>query len=939
MPPKARRRPNACPRWNPPVDPFYGDINPFYGDINPFYGDISPFWGDISPFWGDINPFYGNIDPFYGPIDPFWGDINPFGSSSLWAGVMPFWQDEGPRWGNINANWSSLQKSGATDYTSVQLDLKAFVARSRAFWGGAVKGATGKNFNTFAEKVFAQYGIDPRDGDSLAGVTAQTRSAFFLGWYDSLMSFTGVDHVDWWMGAVHWSPLLTQIQAPQNGHQLIVGLLDSTPSQLDDSIQHLNIVGGFTGYVNGHGAAVGSLISAQHDGQGIMGIAPNVTVDLYNPFDQTGTASWSDVQKGINTLYSKGAHVVNLSLGVPGTVFSSDWANVMSGLLMNPGQIVFVKAAGNEGVMQTTNVMWTLGLTIPQNVILVGSVGPTGEISRFSNTPGEACITLILGICAEQNKLKYRFLVAPGELMLVSDNAGGVTRMSGTSFAAPLVTGAVALLQTRWPWLQQHSAETVQIILQSADDLGAPGVDPVYGWGMLDVQASQSPLDFNDLVIYRPRSYVKGDNFTTLLAPTWSASKLRSMVLTPGQLDLWQAQNAYIVAFENIGLTYRDFTIPLSTAIVDKSQKVNGESNRFQSYLYKRMIDWANGASLSDFSAQTAHFSGGDWSFSLVGTASTDDDTRRGGGPFHSEFVASNRERGITLRVGEGDGAHALTGGDVFAFRSDFDPTTGGVNPVLGFASGGGYARGEFTVVEGLRLNVGFSQQTDDHTFIDPSFGELHELPLAPYQATASVVGLDYTLTGGVTLNASYTRLNEADGLLGAQGGGPLSIAGGTRTDAITWGGTAALAHGIDLIGSATFAHSASSDPAHAALGIAGGGIDSTAYEIAARKTGVFGELDQMRISFAQPLHIESGALNYSSIEVVDRDTGEIGSVAHRWALDGGNREYRAEAIYAAPVFDGRADVSGFAMLDFNPPGFGAPAQAYSVGARIRFGF
>src|SRR5664279_503963 len=177
-----------------PIDPFYGSINPFYGSINPFYGTISPFWGDINPFWGDINPFYGNIDPFYGNIDPFW-------------------RDTGPQWGAINSSWNQLQAGNASDYSGLQTQLKAFLGQNESFWSGAVQKYTGKNFaDGYANAMLAKYGIDPNNAASLANVSAQTRSAFFLNWYDGLMNFTGVDHVDWWMPAVHWTPQLTQIQ-------------------------------------------------------------------------------------------------------------------------------------------------------------------------------------------------------------------------------------------------------------------------------------------------------------------------------------------------------------------------------------------------------------------------------------------------------------------------------------------------------------------------------------------------------------------------------------------------------------------------------------------------------------------------------------------------------------------------------------------------------
>ncbi|HWD28248.1 MAG TPA: S8 family serine peptidase [Rhizomicrobium sp.] len=920
------------------INPFYGNINPFYGNINPFYGNISPFWGNIQPFWGNINPFYGTINPFYGNIDAFWGNIQPFTTNPFWATTAGFWQNAGPAWGTINTNWTNLQASNASDYSSLQTQLQAFLSQARTFWNPAVQKYTGQDFDAFANAMMAKYGIDPNDPNSLANTDVATRSAFLLNFYDGLMSFTGVDHVDWWMPAVHWSPMLTQIQ--NAGTKSVIGVLDSQFTSASSDVSDVKFVGGYDYFVNDHGAAVASLIAAAHDGQGVMGIAPNSEVDLYNPFDQTGTANWSDVATGIDALYKKGAFVVNASLGVPGSALSEEWSNILTGSLLSARKydLVVVKAAGNEGVSQTTNVPWG-SLTGPQNLLIVGSVGPTGQISSFSNTPGNACMT-ILGLCFEQNKLMYHYLVAPGELMLVSDGNGGVTRMSGTSFAAPLVTGAVALLQDRWPWLQQHAAETTQIILQSATDLGAPGVDPVYGWGELNIEASQSPLNFNNLIVYQPYTYANNNgNVNTPLLNFYSTSQLKNAALNPGQLNLWQQKNAYLVAFEPIGTTYRDFNIPLSTTLVGKSQTVNGSTNPFQAYLYQRLIDWANGKKSLDYTSTTVPLAAGDWQLAMTTTESTPDEERAGEGPIHAEFAMTNRETGTELKLGEGAGAYALTGTltgvDGFDLRSDFDPQTGGVNPVLGFASGGFYANGAYALAPGLKLNVGVSEKTDDHLYLDPTFGPLQTSSLPTDRAQAAVMGVNYKLSERFSVNASYTRLNEDDGLLGAQGTGPLALSNGTQTQGTTVGATAKFDGGWTLTGSATMATTYVGSQASAELSFDRDVLQSTAYELVAGKTGVFEDADTVRVSLAQPLHVEAGALHYNSIQVVDRDTGALGPLGETWDVSGA-REYRMEALYSVPVLEGRGEVAGFSLIDVNPPTEVANTMSLSIGGEFK---
>ena len=245
---------------------------------------------------------------------------------------------------------------------------------------------------------------------------------------------------------------------------------------------------------------------------------------------------------------------MNLSLGVPGYALHPDWNALYSrfDVAMLSKKTVFVHAAGNDGVAQTGDLAWNFAND--PAMIVVGSVGPSGQISAFSNTPGTTCL-LNNGTCLQQNRLMNRFLVAPGEWILVSDGQGGVTRRSGTSFAAPQVTGAMPCSQGRWSWLKDKPRETADIILGSATDLGAPGVDPVYGRGLLNIAASQAPLDYSKL--YQKVTSNKG-------VVTKSYIKLTDPK-TAG--ILFSTSGSTVTAFEDIGTTYRDFKVPLSSIL------------------------------------------------------------------------------------------------------------------------------------------------------------------------------------------------------------------------------------------------------------------------------------------------------------------------------------------------------------------------------------
>ena len=62
----------------------------------------------------------------------------------------------------------------------------------------------------------------------------------------------------------------------------------------------------------------------------------------------------------------------------------------------------------------------------------------------------------------------------------------GYSTYTGTSMAAPHVTGALALLMERFPYLSNPQVRDV--LLTTTQDLGAPGVDDVYGWGLIDLK-------------------------------------------------------------------------------------------------------------------------------------------------------------------------------------------------------------------------------------------------------------------------------------------------------------------------------------------------------------------------------------------------------------------------------------------------------------------
>lgn len=911
------------------IDAFWGDIIAFYGDIGAFWGDINPFYGDIGAFWGDISPFYGDIGAFWGDIGAFYGDIGAFNATHL-AALGQFWKVNGSLISETDQVWASYQAESAhfRRYTDIGGRLSELRKNAIAQFGHA-------GFdNAAANAVYDRHGIAPGDPSALEKVTKQQRAAFFVDWHDTVMGYSGIDHLDHWMSQVNWTPSITQIQG--KGADTVIGIVDGSFSSDADLANNVIWSGGGSNTVGGHGAGVASLIAAAHDGKGVMGIAPEVKIVTYNPFDHTGSASWDSVAKGILAVQSAPVggrrSIINLSLGEPGWVASQGLADVLARPDVAASRLntVYVVAAGNDGTAQSGNINWNFAHNAV--TIFVGSVNPSGVISKFSNQPGKACL-LDNGICRSGNELYNRFIVAPGELILVSDGMGGVTRQSGTSFAAPLVSGAIALLHDRWTWLAHHPDETAEIIFRSARDLGAPGVDPVYGHGLLDVRASQSPLNFNHLTF---KAYYKSGLLTVV-----QDLPVRTL-LAGGIPSWWETHGVFFTALEKIGDTHRDFAIPMSSLTYGKETNILGHGwERMQDFISERFATWlrsggkdSNGDGRAGIS-QVRSIEGetsGQWTmrYDAIQPRFTQDGAVR---PTHNAATLTGPGGSFAVTLGHGQGALALSHGQ-FGIVSDFDEETGGVNPVLGFASGEVFAGATYKPAASTTISVGYTKNRDDwKDYNGPSeIQRSLQFAFGTREAQAATVGIEQKLGKSVSIGAQWTRLDEQDALLGTQTATEALLGQGAKTDAITFSASIDAGKGLSFDLSAT---GGATETADGQLLANKGKVLSSAAQFSINKRGVVGESDVLRVSVGQPLQIEHGELELLSEQVIDRETGELGMVSQTIGIET-RRRYTAEIVYATPI----TETSEFGLIGrFTSAGNGDEESGLMVGANLGMRF
>ncbi|MDX6541580.1 MAG: hypothetical protein QOI71_3190, partial [Gaiellales bacterium] len=220
-------------------------------------------------------------------------------------------------------------------------------------------------------------------------------------------------------------------------------------------------------------------------------MAPGARFIAARAFDDSGASTLSGIHAAFQWLLDPDGNpatndapdVVNLSWGARqgcNTDFQPDLQ------ALRAARILPVAAAGNDGGIAGSD---NSPANLPE-AFAVGALASATAIAPFSSLGPSSC-----------GGGQFPALVAPGT-GIRSTGAGGLDApgLAGTSYSAPHVAGALALLLQVAPGLT--AAQQAMLLTQSASDLGAPGADSTFGAGLLDLIAAarhlHSPaLDFD----------------------------------------------------------------------------------------------------------------------------------------------------------------------------------------------------------------------------------------------------------------------------------------------------------------------------------------------------------------------------------------------------------------------------------------------------------
>ena len=261
-----------------------------------------------------------------------------------------------------------------------------------------------------------------------------------------------------------------------------------------------------------HGTEVASVVGAPVNGIGIAGVYPQAVLRSWDA-SPLGFITTGSAVRGIVAAANGGPGVINLSFGG-----ESPDLLIRNAVLyaFRRGSLV-VASSGNDGLSGNA-------LSYPASyphVLTVGATEESGIVTSFSSESPDVD------------------LVAPGRHITVAEpesyDASGYANVSGTSFSAPLVSGAAA-----WVWTVKPQLDNTQlsdVMRMSAHDLAPTGFDPASGFGLLNIPAAlaypaplRDPLEPNDDVGEVKPKAIFATGEAPLTTPTLPSTTIRARV-------------------------------------------------------------------------------------------------------------------------------------------------------------------------------------------------------------------------------------------------------------------------------------------------------------------------------------------------------------------------------------------------------------------------
>ncbi|SEP98686.1 Autotransporter beta-domain-containing protein [Devosia sp. YR412] len=270
-----------------------------------------------------------------------------------------------------------------------------------------------------------------------------------------------------------------------------------------------------------HGTHVAGIIAASRNGIGMMGVASGASIVPMRMIEGGGgpfteyTALSSTLRYGL----ANGVRIFNASWSAPsGYDFSYDRATgtrtpftvatlqaaygaqaaELGNVVASDGVMVFANGNFANNISALGNFPLSFQAALPyyypqleRGWLAVAAVGATGVISSYSQTcsvamawclaaPGGDAAVTVLPAGSGDGQIYSTLPVSQA-----ADPSNAYGTLEGTSMAAPHVSGALAIAKQLYPNASYQQLR--MLVLNTATDIGAASIDPIYGWGLLNV--------------------------------------------------------------------------------------------------------------------------------------------------------------------------------------------------------------------------------------------------------------------------------------------------------------------------------------------------------------------------------------------------------------------------------------------------------------------
>ncbi len=673
------------------------------------------------------------------------------------------------------------------------------------------------------------------------------------------------------------------------GNGILVAVIDSGVTEVPEMAgklhpQSTNVATGNdtdVDDINGHGTAMAGIIAANRDHStnnspfNMHGVAFNAQILNINATSQANCPDsdncdffHSDIALGYDYARMHGADVINESLGsdTPSTsgLRAAMERAVDAGIVIvvPAGNIPDGAAPGHGSAAQASAAVayssWANG-----QIIIAGSVDANNQISDFSYRAGSDAMNV--------------YLMAPGNGITTPDhdpnNSYEYVSVVGTSASTAQISGAAALLLEAFPSLTAQ--QVVDLMFTTATDLGAPGIDTIYGRGLLNLDEAFSAQ--GQLVI-------AGDGFASgLEVGTDNSVTSQNFVFSGGAFGAdmsFDGSVGDIMVLDRYNRSYHiDFTKTIHGAqpafsIIDFMS--GGLNNRYHTMQFgdatKVRLGWRHDNQFSEI------------------------DRKYLSNHLGRHRRAGNLRMALSYSIDEKQMATMSSGMSIAEMMEDYRPDDYMAPSKHGFSN---LLKSDETATVGYKNRFG-KKWSFETAFAssDYSFGEDFFIAPIDVKNNLSLSRIRHQATENLQIAFDLGLLSETGSVLGAVSRGALEI-GTAATTAFTGAKIDyALGDKALLFARGSYGVTNVTGSTRSILGDVSN-LKSYSYLVGIKGQGLAFDNDQISFTFSQPLRLSSGFATVSNVTHRDYETGQFTTSYNRISLNPTGTERDFELAYS----------------------------------------